>query len=76
MKWRDITVMSISTGGDQIPAKLGSCNFCGCEEFMVYIVGNQQHPHMQCLNCGECFCSLPGGCKTDPGYEEKETQRQ
>ncbi len=53
MKTREIEVVSRSDG-DKVPATLLLCGECSGEEFLVYVIDD--HPHLQCVACGETYC--------------------
>lgn len=58
LAYKDVEVSS-RVDGEKVPAKLCTCPNCQGEEWIVYLV--RDHPHLQCVACGETFCQ--GDCR-------------
>lgn len=74
MKDREISVQS-RVDGQPAPAKLMVCD-CECEAFGVYTLVDQNHPHLQCLECGTTFCCGDcGNTATTPETSPPEAEK-
>jgi transposase-like protein len=52
----------IDEEGNLVPATLLLCPACKGEEFVIYNVGEQDHPHFQCVKCARSYCQQKGSC--------------
>lgn len=43
-------------------ATLATCGACGSDQFHVFQIERQDHPHLQCVGCDTSYCSRKGGC--------------
>lgn len=60
MVLKDIVVTD--KDGNKVPAKLATCTNCGATVFQVFILGKNNHQHLQCDFCQVTFCD--GSCAT------------
>lgn len=65
MKTLQITVTGTDSRGRAIsaPAAVAICPDCECEQWIVFQIKGQNHPHLQCATCGVSFC--PNGSCND-----------
>lgn len=52
---QDIEITSAVTGRKE-KAKLIKCPDCGGALWGIILIGPHRHHHMQCANCGACYC--------------------
>lgn len=55
-------VVSRATG-ERVPAYLQVCE-CGCQIWNCFIVVGDDHPHLQCDECGDTYCSKGSACNS------------
>ncbi len=47
--------------GRTVIARVATCPKCGNESWFLYLIADD-HPHLQCTDCGETFCQGKGEC--------------
>jgi hypothetical protein len=72
MKTRQVTIHDIDN--NSVQSNLWGCEECGNEEWVIYKVEGQDHPHIQCTMCSTSYC--PGGCQTDHTGHTPDTATQ
>lgn len=65
MIYKEVTVTAREgpDAGRQVRARVAICEGCGCDVFVVFLIGNQTHRHFQCGQCDETYCENPAECE-------------